>query len=252
MFSTFANSLVERKNSKLIVVDPHNSVIPRILGLIGKYYSSGPKNTRTSSVLTYAHPSGGGFAYVPKNGSVRKPFHFNPLVPFSDGKGGYVPSELQIEWLLASLQSVFAVSDFGPRNLLATGTVARMLLSFNAKILETKTEEPFYTMKDLAEYFLHLSNTGTLPPYVEDGLSKIDTKTSGNLRPSLRKMVRNVKTDKSYFDSSNTKFGMFLLEASELVFGYGIGRQDAGKLYDPAAAFLKPRTETSADLLDLS
>lgn len=81
-----------------------------------------------------------------------------------------------------------------------------MLLSFNAKILETKTEEPFYTMKDLAEFFLHLSNTGTLPSYVDDGLSGLNPKTSRNLRPSLRKMVRNVKTDKSYFDSSNTKF----------------------------------------------
>lgn len=45
---------------------------------------------------------------------------------------------------------------------------------------------------------------------------------------------------------------MFLLEASESVFGVGIGRKDAGKLYDPAGAFLKLRTETSTDLLDLS
>lgn len=93
-----------------------------------------------------------------------------------------------------------------------------MFLSFNANVLEGKADGPFYTMKDLAEFFLHLSNAGTLPPYVEGGLSELDAKMMRNLRPSLKKMVRNVKTDKSYFDSSNTKFGMFLLEASEPVF----------------------------------
>lgn len=253
VFSTFANSTVRRTNQKITVLDPHNSSIPRIKDLVGRFYATKPDRTRISSVLTYSHPSDLHFGYEPKYGSVSKPLVFNPLVPFSNGKGWYVPAELRIEWLISSLRSIYAVSDFGPRNLLAIGTVAKMFLAFNVAIIEGKlSRNSFYTLSDLARFFLTLTNSRAFPGYVSTDLSLVDPRISQELRPSLKKMLQNVKTDKSYLDSANTKLWTFLLSSTAPVFGVGIGPDGMGKLFDMSAAFLSPQKETSLEMIDLS
>lgn len=98
-----------------------------------------------------------------------------------------------------------------------------MFLALNAAIIEGKiTGRPFFTLKDFADFFLRMSNTLAFPDYVNAYLPFICPKVSAAIRPSLKKMVRNVKTDKSYFDSVNTKLGTFLLPSSDEVFGAGI------------------------------
>lgn len=252
IFSTFANSIVWDKNTRITLCDPHSWLIPRVLMLSWKYYEKEPRYTRNSSVLVHCHTLEKKIWYDPTNGSIRKSFVFNPLVPFSNWKGWYIQEELQVEWFMSSLQGIFAVNDFWPRNLLAVWTAVRLYLAFNKMILQGNSDTAFFTLKDLADFFLHLSNYWKLPDYVNDYIDKIDPLISAALRPSLRKMIQNVKTDKSYFDSANTKLWVFLLQSNESIFWVGLWKNQVSKLFDMAHLFLGQQKETELNLIDLS
>lgn len=89
---------------------------------------------------------------------------------------------------------------------MAIGTVAKMFLALNVSILkEGIPKRSFYNLRDLAHFFLTITNLQSLPPSVANDLSSLDSKVSQEIRPSIRKMLQNVKVDKSYFDSANTK-----------------------------------------------
>ena len=224
LFGTIKDAITTYHNDLSIqpdtfsVLDPHNSIIPPLLSLLGDLYSKNSEYSRTSHIQKFVKQvldSESDKKSIYRGHYMEKTLVFNPLASkrlMNDIS--YLNKAVNLN--MSALKSIFDFSSFWPKNSEAIEWIIKAFLFINSYILRETPSESLLSYKDIYKLFDELKKTGKLPNWINAHLKALYETTDKNtkeiidsINSSLKSLSSNLSGSKEYYDTTITKFKDF-------------------------------------------
>ncbi|NRH21359.1 DUF87 domain-containing protein [Candidatus Gracilibacteria bacterium] len=250
VFGYIKSSFLEQNGDTFILIDPHNSFLPPLFGLLNDFIPSitenDPKKEQLSSVSlnrayetieTYeymkniqnTHTGNNNLCY--KGNIMQKKLNFNPLL-CKDLIDDLSLLNIHTNNIVSSLKGCFDWSSFGPKNTSAIEGIVDAFLLFNTLKLRKGDTEGFYSLKDIFLYFDYLQKNKKTPPHIQQAIKEVSQSEYQDIRIKTQMidqhflyMEKNIQKDPSYYDTAITKLKVFSYELGD-TFGFNSGISD--------------------------